>query len=119
MVLAKEAGVDIRSFDWVTDRLRMRLFVDLFESHAPECDRLPRETRNRLADPFCKALGDASWRRLAKDPRFMPHHMVVSNADLLLEELTASSRRGKFEAAWAALPADYKEAIRLFSEEVA
>jgi hypothetical protein len=115
--LGQESGVEIRSFDSISDRINIRLFFDLFDSGAPESYRLSVETRNRLANPFNEALRGAAWRRLITDARFVPYHMVADNAELILGELAVSTRAEAFDLAWRRLPADSQDAIRQASEE--
>lgn len=108
---AKQLGVSVRSFDWLTDRLMRRPFFNTFESHAPECSRLPVETRNQLASPFNVAIPHAPWSALVTSSAFSPHHSVPLNASGFIRTWQQSDRLAQFDAAWAALPDDRREAF--------
>lgn len=99
-------GLSIRSFDWLSDQIRRRVFVNFFDSSAPECDALGSDVRNALANPFAMALTDASWRQFVKGPEFSIAHMVANNADSLLTVLETSDREAQFVSAFAALSAE-------------
>jgi hypothetical protein len=109
--LQNELGVEIRSFDYLTDRLRRRIFVDEHVAVSPECKRLSNLELNQLVNPFNEAIPDARWRKMVKDPRFQPVHMVCLNAKLLNEAWTQSSLLNRFDSEWQALPNKHKRAL--------
>ena len=109
--LAQDAGISIRSFEYLTDRLRQRMYLNVFDNSSPECERLPEDVRNRLVNPFNKAIPQSDWNYLVKDPRFAPFHMVACNADLLIRTWNQSDLLNRFNAEWASLPDERRHAI--------
>jgi hypothetical protein len=103
---AKELGVTIRSFDALTDWVTKRPYLDVFDSCAPECSRLPVEIRNALANPFNVSIGDSAWSRVVGSPTFASFHSVPLNADLLVSAWTQNERFSLFDSDWNALPVD-------------
>jgi hypothetical protein len=73
----------IRSFDYLTDRLRQNLFVNdnLFQRG----QRLTDEEVNRIVSPFFRAMSSASWRRYCNNPNFDHAHSLGFSGPSLLE----------------------------------
>ena len=109
--LQTELGVEIRSFDYLTDRLRRRIFVNEHVAVSPECKRLTSLELNQLVNPFNEAIPDARWRKMVKDPRFQPVHMVCLNAKLLNDAWRQSSLLSRFDSEWQRLPTKEKRVI--------
>ena len=83
--LSKNRGVHIRSFDYLTDRLRSRHFTSHVILDGVEGDEVPDYTLNRLANPFYEAFTDKEWRRLLRENGYSDGHFVENNADILIE----------------------------------
>jgi hypothetical protein len=96
-------GVEVRSFDYLTDKLKRRIFLNEFLAVSPECKALSEEEQNLLVNPFNEAIPDARWRKMVKDPRFKVVHMVCLNANLLAEAWRQSPLLERFDAEWNAL----------------
>jgi hypothetical protein len=104
-------GVEVRSFDYLTDKLKRRIFLNEFIAVSPECKALSEEEQNLLVNPFNEAIPDARWRRMLKDPRFKVVHMVCLNANLLSEAWRQSPLLERFDAEWNALSGEKRRII--------
>lgn len=73
----------IRSFDYLTDRLRQNLFVNhnLFERGK----HLTDEEVNRIVSPFFRAMSSSSWRQYCKNPNFDQAHSLGFSGPSLLK----------------------------------
>ena len=100
---AASLGVAIRSFDWLSDRVTGRIYLDTFETYAHECSRLPVAVRNQLASPFNTSISDGDWRAISRSAKFKPFHSVPLNAELLIPKWSQSYRLSDFDAAWSKL----------------
>jgi hypothetical protein len=109
--LGSNLGVEIRSFDYLTDKLKRRIFVNEFMAVSPECKDLSNEELNHLVNPFNEAIPDARWRKMVKDPRFQVVHMVCLNAKLLAEAWQQSPLLARFDAEWNALSDEKRRII--------
>jgi hypothetical protein len=116
--LESELGVEVRSFDYLTDRLRHRIFVNEFMAVSPECKALSAEHLNNLVNPFNRAIPDARWRRMVKDPRFQPVHMICLNYELRAEAWQQSSLQNRFDAEWAELSEQRRKVIEQNSSPI-
>ena len=107
--LAERMNIEIRTFDYLTDRLSKRMFFDVPIICSSEFDELPFALKNALASPFFTALRSSIWRKLVKAPNFSSHHMIANNATELLGALSHNSGYTKYLTAWNALP----DAVRM------
>lgn len=83
--LSREYGVEIRSFDYLTDRLKNRHFDLITNFGTAQCDRMPRYIANRLANPFYEAMTEKQWRVLVREHGYDDCHFVEHNANVLIE----------------------------------
>ncbi len=111
--LAEMHGITIRSFDWLTDRLRTAKGAPPGPlTPCTEANGVAYEHAYVLKNPFYVALGDAEWRTLRGALRHHPH-LVATNAPVF-----AASRRfnrealGALEAYCASFPVEAEAAAR-------
>jgi len=97
--LSETLGINIRSFDWLTDCLMSRSaahsFADEYHGGGAEEDSLPRRTKNALANPFVRAMSDPEWRKFIVG-QFGYSHMVGHHADRLLAFRRTNSHEARF-----------------------
>lgn len=109
--LAEQMNIEIRSFDYLTDRLTKRMFSDAPIICSSEFHRLPFETKNALANPFSTALKNSVWRKLVKSPNFSSAHIIANTATELLNAMSHSTGYVSYSNDWKMLPAEIREAI--------
>jgi hypothetical protein len=97
-LFSQRLGIEIRSFDHLTDRLRERVFV-ASPYIATEWDKLDERVQNQLMDPFFKAYTFGEWKKV-KDLLTSHSHVVISNAESLLKFRKYNARREKFVQYW-------------------
>jgi len=97
--LAKELGIQIRSFDAFTEMLKLSVVHDLYHD-----DALPLYLRNQLANPFAKAYSWQAWKEMTLEKEFQPHHFPERNAPALLEYRTCNPLFATFRRIWRTLP---------------
>jgi hypothetical protein len=85
---------------------------------SPECKALSAEHLNNLVNPFNRAIPDARWRRMVKDPRFQPVHMICLNYELRAEAWQQSSLQNRFDAEWAELSEQRRKVIEQNSSPI-
>lgn len=95
--LSKDAGIQIRSYDYLTDILKNRRFMT-FTNITQDLLGPSKDQNNEFTNPFCKPFSDKNWRKIVGDSRFVNSHMVANNIDILLPELTHNDvRLSQFE----------------------
>ncbi len=82
--LSRETGIQIRSFDYLTDKLRERHFWVEMHIFSTEYKRLSDPTRNALANPFYTTFSSSEWRDLIRQDLDITH-MTPNNATLILQ----------------------------------
>jgi hypothetical protein len=82
--LARQLGIEIRSFEYLTDFVSRDHYSDTSNLWSAEESSLTSFQRNMLANPFFEAYSDSEWRRLVSEPRYT-HHFIANNAEVLLE----------------------------------
>ncbi len=82
--LAKQLGIQIRSFDYLTSNIQTKYFPDSASFRSTEEGYLTSAERNMLANPFCMAYSNKIWRNIISEPRYI-HHFFCMNANVLLE----------------------------------
>ncbi|MCI5227740.1 MAG: hypothetical protein D3918_14035, partial [Candidatus Electrothrix sp. AX2] len=91
----KELGIKIRSFDYLTDRLRKRVFLDdVLLLNGDWDEKHPRE-RNMLANPFYKSFGDSEWKQLLAEPEVKRPHFTSRSCNVLLRQMKKDSKHLK------------------------
>lgn len=93
--LANQLGIKIRSFDYFTDSLLTKFFPNSCGFGSTEEGYLTSVERNMLANPFCVAYSDATWRKIVSEPRYV-HHFFCMNAKALLENNSYNWRYNEF-----------------------
>lgn len=99
---ADKVDVQIRSFDYLTERARERTFAPVPILSSVEMDAVDPNLRNELANPFRKAISSGVWR--ANAPKLSDYHMVARNARTLVNIAQTSDRQASFVKDWEALP---------------
>lgn len=100
--LARETGIKIHSFDYLTDMLRLRFS---FLWHSFPADKAGLSARNQLANPFARAYSWRAWRNVVEQRHFNCSHLVDQNAEILLAHRTYSRECDTFLKWWRSLPA--------------
>lgn len=105
--LAERMNVSIRSFDSFTDTVRNRMYPPLANRLTKLMKPLDVELLHEMANPFYQAFGHSDWKRLLEEPSFeRRHHMLESNAHLVLHHRSLNSKHTEFMRTWERLPAD-------------
>ena len=108
--LSRKLGIEIRSFDSLTDRLETRQFSSFPPSISEQMKGFDNKTINQLANPFFKASQHSDWKRIVTDQAFEPFaHMLAKNATLLLRYRAYNNRLKDFIRVYDALPQDEKQ----------
>lgn len=103
-VLAKQNGIQIRSFDWFTDNLINRRFKS-FNAYTSDLIQPSYEEDNAFSNPFAIAYTDANWRSIVNDPNLRMSHMVGHNLKILTKYRSYNTaRQKKFSDYLSALP---------------
>ena len=111
---ARQMGVSIRSFDYLTEMLRLR--SDFLWNLTPheEGSRPGRMALNQLANPFARAYSWQAWKQVVGERHLENAHFVAHNAERLLAHRTYSKESDSFLRWWHSLPArkksEYKSA---------
>jgi Domain of unknown function (DUF4263) len=82
--LANQIGIQIRSFEYFTDSIQTRFFLNSCNFASTEEGYLSSLERNMLANPFCVAYSDKTWRKIISEPRYIDH-FFCNNAKVLLD----------------------------------
>lgn len=83
--LSEQSGIQIRSFDYFTQRFDRNMFIHPFLlTCSSEEKQLPLEVRNELLNPFYIAYSDKEWRKVRKELSYSTH-FVELNADILIK----------------------------------
>jgi len=85
---AQENGIQIRSFDYLTERLNSRWFSSMARLSNGGWDEEHPELCKSLANPFIEALTDSQWKNLLREPRiYSGHpHFVSHISEILLKK---------------------------------
>ena len=78
--IADELGIQIRSFDYLTDLLRKRKF---FNNACLDTEK-GEWFENQIENPFCKAINDSKWREFC-EKRFTWTHFYKNNCEKIIE----------------------------------
>jgi hypothetical protein len=100
---AKEVGIDIRSFDSLTDRVRNFGFLDLVSEDCDESVIGDIVMRNRLANPFLRAYSWGAWKDMVFKGEFVCPHFLANNAEALREHRDENSDLKRFQRIWKGL----------------
>ena len=100
--LSQENGVEIRTFDYLTDELLQRPFYPTYLSGSSQTNSLPAEVRNTLASPFHRTLSGSDWEAILEGTEGFLSHMTSKLADRLLQRLEPGPRLAEFDDLWNA-----------------
>lgn len=92
MDVAYEEGVEIRSFDSLTDNLKNRFFY-----HKDILNEIPENVENTIINPFNRALSDAEWKMICKTERLNSSHIFHSNSKKVYQYLRQNDLFEKFK----------------------
>lgn len=82
---ATENGINVRSYDYLSDRLRRRVFLDRVMLCDGHWDSENPELGNALANPFVQAFSDSEWKRLLSMPKVGGPHFFARSCRQILE----------------------------------
>jgi hypothetical protein len=100
---AHTLGIEIRTFDYLSDHLQERYFHGVPLTSSAQFDALPIKVKNELANPFTAAYPSRVWRTLTKHPSFSDNHMVAANATLLIQSRQLCDKQHGFLEHWSQL----------------
>lgn len=101
--LGRQLGIEIRSFDHLTDKLMERRFDATPKLYSSQVNELEFSTKNQLANPFSKSFKSSVWRKMVKSPKFSSHHMISTNAKLILDNRELNDGYDGFLKNWFAV----------------
>ncbi|MDD5153872.1 MAG: DUF4263 domain-containing protein [Desulfovibrionales bacterium] len=81
---AEENGVRVRSFDYLTDRVKQRVYRDKAFVGSGNWDEKHPELCVELANPFIEAFTDSQWKRLLREPDVCGPHFIANSCKKLL-----------------------------------
>ncbi len=79
---AHDLGINIRSYDSLTDDIRKSYFMD----NAPLFDEHNLKLLNEFANPFFKPYNDATWRTIVQSKNLNVTHMLDRNVELFVNK---------------------------------
>lgn len=91
--LADSLGIQIRSFNYLTERLNRRSFLSSVMLGNGDWDNHHHEERFKLANPFYTALTDSSWKKLLSEPGVSSPHFTSNSCTFLLDYLKVNKKR--------------------------
>ena len=80
---ARSVGVKIRSFDYLTELLQARLFLDFPAVKSAQFEELDKSVLNELANPFFHSWKSKAWRQLSK--QIQGPHAVAKSANAIIQ----------------------------------
>jgi hypothetical protein len=81
---AKEHDIRVRSFDYLSDRLKTRVFLNRVMLCDGSWDNDHPELGNALANPFVQAYSDSEWKKLLSNPKVSGPHFFARSCDEIL-----------------------------------
>ena len=81
---ALENGICIRSYDYLTDRLKNRIFLDRAMLCDGNWDNVHTTQGNELANPFVQAYSDSEWKKLLSDTKVSGPHFFSRSCEAIL-----------------------------------
>ena len=110
--LSKEIGIEIRSYDYLSDILKQKRFPGFYNLSKSILPTIYKEQVNQYINPFAKAFTFFEWKKITEDPRLNNFHMVSSNIEILLENRVINDEYfSKFKSLLRSLP---EESINLY-----
>ena len=106
---AKQVGIEIRSFDSLTDRPRTPLIPNRFGAYSSELQRLPVRMSNWLVNPFSTAYSWAQWKNMMAEHEFDPVHFPANSPEILLKYRTYGPGLNSFKRLWRSLPEEKRQ----------
>ncbi|WP_312106410.1 Shedu anti-phage system protein SduA domain-containing protein [Acinetobacter venetianus] len=104
--LAKDLGVQIRSFDWFTDNFLKKRFSS-FNCYSSDLIGPTKDQDNDLSNPFYYAYSSKNWHDFINSPQLKLSHMIGHNIASLLSLRTLNLERlNQFKIELKSLPLD-------------
>jgi hypothetical protein len=97
IALGKQLNIEIRSYDYLTDLLKERMFFDEAATGSAEDSKLTDYQKNQLANPFFKSFSDQQWRNLIKKEGRVVPHFVCFCAESIIENRYLNQMYFKFD----------------------
>lgn len=82
MDIAHELGIEIRSFDYLTDNVKNHIFLDRYSS-----DYNRMSNGNKIISPFNRAITDSEWKQICRDERINRLHLFEHFSDTIVKYL--------------------------------
>ena len=99
----KDKDIEIRSFDYLTDKLLARHFNVTPSIQSEDFKQLDFRIKNDLANPFAEAFKSAVWRKMAKSNILCDSHMIAKNAKILLSNRNLNDEINRFLDSWVSV----------------
>lgn len=96
--------IQIEPFTYFTNSLEHLFFYDTLDVSTTQWESVSLITKNKLANPFFKALSQDNWIKMVRHPNFSTPHLISDNAELLLQYLEDNGSLDKFLELWWTLP---------------
>lgn len=90
--LSESNGVNIRSFDYLTDLFDRANFKQLINPTDHEM-LMTEEQNNEFSNPFYEALSDKNWRDFIEDPTLKTWHIISNNIKRFLDNMPVNAER--------------------------
>mgnify|MGYP001266254719 CR=1 FL=1 len=97
---ATSQNIEIRSFEYLTERFRRRVFFEQVWLLNGMWDKKHPREQSLLANPFFEAMTDSSWKALLKEPGVTYPHFTSKSYQQLLDYLTPNEPRYKEFIDW-------------------
>lgn len=88
---SEENGVQVRSFDYLTDRIKQRVYRNQAFVGSGTWDANNPDLRKALANPFIEAFTDSQWKQFIREPDVCGPHFIASSCRVLLSQRTQNS----------------------------
>lgn len=92
--IASENNIEIRSFDYLTDKLKNRFFLP--SSNLDDKGRLSDKVLNEIANPFNRALTDSKWKSLCEKTQIPAVHIYSNISDSIVKVVNSNNLLKKF-----------------------
>lgn len=88
---SQESGINIRSFDYLTDCVKRRLYLDQVFLGSGTWDEENPDLRSKLANPFIEAFTDSQWKKFLREPDVHGPHFIANSCKTLISHWTVNS----------------------------
>lgn len=88
---AQENGVQVRSFDYLTERIKKKVYLDKALIGSGNWDAQNPELCIAIANPFIEAFTDSQWKKFLREPDVHGPHFIKNSCNSLLSHWTPNS----------------------------